>query len=53
MWLCTPSTLANALVRPWTKGELIIANALGVEAKRICPSRYRKKIWVLRSKECV
>nr|WP_324169803.1 hypothetical protein [Gilliamella sp. B3804] len=30
-----------------------MANALGVEAKRICPSRYRKKIWVLRSKECV
>lgn len=30
-----PSTMANALVRPWTKGELIIANALGVEAKRI------------------
>ena len=48
----TPSTLANALARPWTKGEMIIANALGVEAKRIWPSRYRKKIRVLRSKEC-
>lgn len=47
-----PSTLANALVRPWTKGELIITNTLGVEAKRIWPSRYRKKIRVLRSKEC-
>ena len=47
-----PSTLSNALVRPWTKGEMIIANALGVEAKRIWPSRYRKKIRVLRSKEC-
>nr|VUD30036.1 Ner-like regulatory protein [Raoultella sp. NCTC 9187] len=23
------STLANALTRPWPKGELIIANALG------------------------
>ena len=48
----TPSTLANALARPWTKGEMIIANALGVEAKRIWPSRYRKKIRVMRSKEC-
>lgn len=47
-----PSTLSNALVRPWTKGEMIIANALGVEAKRIWPSRYRKKIRVMRSKEC-
>ncbi len=48
----TPSTLANALARPWTKGEMIIANALGVEAKRIWPSRYRKKIRVLRIKRC-
>lgn len=47
-----PSTLSNALARPWTKGEMIIANALGVEAKRIWPSRYRKKIRVMRSKEC-
>jgi len=28
-----PSTLANALVRPWKKGELIIANILGIEPK--------------------
>lgn len=48
----TPSTLANALARPWTKGEMIIANALGVEAKRIWPSRYKKKIRVLRIKRC-
>lgn len=47
-----PSTLANALVRPWTKGELIIANALGVEAKRIWPSRYKKKTRALRIKKC-
>ena len=47
-----PSTLVNALIRPWTKGELIIATALGVEAKRIWPSRYRKKIRTLRSKKC-
>ncbi|WP_324101428.1 helix-turn-helix domain-containing protein [Gilliamella sp. B2824] len=46
------TTLSNALVRPWTKGELIIANALGIEAKRIWPSRYRKKIRVLRIKKC-
>lgn len=26
-----PSTLTNALVRPWTKGELIIASVLGIE----------------------
>ena len=48
----TPSTLANAHARSWTKGEMIIANALGVEAKRIWPSRYRKKIRVLRIKKC-
>lgn len=47
-----PSTLTNALVRPWTKGELIIANALGVEAKRIWPSRYKKKTRALRIKKC-
>lgn len=34
------STLANALTRPWPKGELIIAQALGVEPWQIWPSRY-------------
>ncbi|WP_392558354.1 helix-turn-helix domain-containing protein [Orbus mooreae] len=34
------STLSNALVRPWTKGEQIIANALGLSPKEIWPSRY-------------
>jgi Ner family transcriptional regulator len=34
------STLANALVRPWPKGEWIIANALGLEPTEIWPSRY-------------
>lgn len=34
------STLANALVRPWPKGEIIIAKALGVEPSEIWPSRY-------------
>lgn len=37
--LCS-ATLANALSRPWIKGEEIIARAIGVEAKEIWPSRY-------------
>lgn len=36
------STLANALVRPWPKGEMIIANAIGVPPEEIWPSRYYK-----------
>jgi len=34
------STLANALARPWAKGEMIIAKALGVPPATIWPSRY-------------
>lgn len=34
------STLANALTRPWPKGELIIARALGTDPWVIWPSRY-------------
>lgn len=34
------STLSNALVRPWTKGEMIIANALDLKPSEIWPSRY-------------
>ncbi|MEN0615285.1 DNA-binding transcriptional regulator SfsB [Klebsiella indica] len=34
------STLANALTRPWPKGELIIANALETVPWVIWPSRY-------------
>lgn len=34
------STLSNALVRPWTKGETIIANALEMKPIEIWPSRY-------------
>ncbi|MDJ0091472.1 helix-turn-helix transcriptional regulator [Pantoea allii] len=34
------STLANALTRPWPKGESIIAAALGVKPEQIWPSRY-------------
>ncbi|RJT23542.1 DNA-binding transcriptional regulator SfsB [Buttiauxella izardii] len=34
------STLANALTRPWPKGELIIAEALETSPWMIWPSRY-------------
>ncbi|XBS71980.1 helix-turn-helix transcriptional regulator [Acerihabitans sp. KWT182] len=34
------STLANAIVRPWPKGEFIIAHALSIHPAEIWPSRY-------------
>ncbi|MBD2810721.1 helix-turn-helix domain-containing protein [Xenorhabdus sp. Vera] len=34
------STLANTLVRPWPKGEWIIANRLELHPSEIWPSRY-------------
>lgn len=34
------STLANALTRPWAKGERLISLAIGVPAETIWPSRY-------------
>lgn len=34
------STLANTLVRPWPKGEWLIADALGKHPSEIWPSRY-------------
>ncbi|AUQ42666.1 helix-turn-helix domain-containing protein [Yersinia ruckeri] len=34
------STLANALTRPWPKGEWLIAKALGIPASEIWPNRY-------------
>ena len=34
------STLANALNRPWPKGEQLIADALGIPASEIWPNRY-------------
>ncbi|KAA6045654.1 transcriptional regulator [Pantoea sp. Bo_7] len=37
--LCS-STLANALSRPWPKGEWLIAMALEVHPAEIWPSRY-------------
>lgn len=37
-----PTTLTNALARPWPKGERIIAEAIGVNPAEIWPSRYAK-----------
>ena len=37
------STLANALNRPWPKGEMLIAQAIGVPPSEIWPSRYYDK----------
>lgn len=34
------STLANALSRPWPKGEWLIANSLQIHPSKIWPSRY-------------
>ncbi|EAM4774980.1 transcriptional regulator [Salmonella enterica] len=36
------STLANALIRHWPKGERLIAEALGIAPEQIWPSRYCK-----------
>ena len=36
------STLSNALTRKWPKGERLIAEAIGVKAETIWPSRYSK-----------
>lgn len=38
------STLANALTRPWPKGELIIADVLEIKPWVIWPSRYHDAI---------
>ncbi|EPJ5852568.1 helix-turn-helix domain-containing protein [Klebsiella aerogenes] len=35
------STFINALNRRWSKGERLIAEALGVTPEQIWPSRYR------------
>lgn len=35
-------TLANALARPWPKGERIIAHALHLQPEDIWPSRYHR-----------
>lgn len=36
------TTLNNALIRRWPKGERLIAEALGVAPEKIWPSRYHK-----------
>ncbi|MCB6182350.1 helix-turn-helix domain-containing protein [Leeia sp. TBRC 13508] len=36
-------TLKSALDRPWPKGELIIAKAIGCEPESIWPERYAKR----------
>jgi len=38
------TTLSNTLVRPWTKGEMRIAQVLNMKAERIWPSRYRDRV---------
>jgi Ner family transcriptional regulator len=38
-----PTTLTNALARPWPKGERIIAEAIGIDPAKIWPSRYEHK----------
>ncbi|MDU2939396.1 DNA-binding transcriptional regulator SfsB [Superficieibacter sp. 1612_C1] len=38
------STLANTLARPWPKGELLIAKALGTEPWVVWPSRYHDPV---------
>lgn len=44
------STLANVLVRPWTKGEKIIADELNLSPEQIWPSRYLNKVREIRRK---
>ncbi len=38
-----PTTLTNALARPWPKGERLIAEAIGIDPAEIWPSRYQDK----------
>ncbi|AGE87751.1 helix-turn-helix domain-containing protein [Cronobacter sakazakii] len=45
------STLANALTRPWPKGEYLIAEALDVHPSIIWPSRYFKDGVVVERRE--
>lgn len=39
----SPSTIRNALERPWPKGERLIAGVIGVEPAVIWPSRYQQR----------
>jgi Ner family transcriptional regulator len=45
------STLANALTRPWPKGEYLIAKALGLHPSVLWPSRYFKDGEMVERKE--
>ncbi len=45
------STLANALSRPWPKGEWLIANRLSVHPSVIWPSRYFDNDGVLKDRK--
>lgn len=38
------STLSNAMVRPWPKGEWVIAEVLDIHPCEIWPSRYYDKM---------
>jgi len=35
-----PTTLANVFIRPWPRGEFLIAAAIGIHPSAIWPSRY-------------
>lgn len=45
------STLANALSRPWPKGEWLIANRLDLHPSEIWPSRYFDKHGALKERQ--
>ncbi|EHM51582.1 putative DNA-binding protein Ner [Yokenella regensburgei ATCC 43003] len=45
------STLANALTRPWPKGEYLIAEALGLHPSVLWPGRYFKDGEMVERKE--
>lgn len=40
----SPHTLKNALIRPYPKGERIIAEALDIEPFEIWPERYNQRV---------
>lgn len=42
-WGMAGGTLANALARPWPKGERIIALTIGIEPELIWPTRYEMR----------
>ncbi|MBE5252783.1 helix-turn-helix domain-containing protein [Mixta mediterraneensis] len=46
-------TLSNALIRPWPRGEEIIASAIGLPPEEIWPSRYRSKRYRVRKRNTI